>query len=152
LPTTSQELWEKYGQRHPGTRTGIGAFMQANMRLLAANNIGLTQIDNPPFTPLTPTAVQEFSWYFLTASTARISWTAPDNNQIYVQTFHRLNWDYSPDYNIYWKFTETYLSTISPRNWTHGYPTGTDIHIKMRSIDKWGRTSPQTHKIKLVVP
>jgi hypothetical protein len=152
LPATYKELWEKYGQTKKDCKTGIGAFMQANMRLLAADNIELTQIDNPPFTPSTPMAVQNFSWDWLTASTARIEWNNPLATTTYIQLFHRLNWDYTPTYNIYWVHVVTTNSDSGYYDWTHPYPTGTDVHIKVRSIDTHGRTSPYTHRIKKVVP
>jgi hypothetical protein len=151
LPATYQQLWEKYGQRNKGSKSGIGAFIQANMRLLSADNPDLIQVDHPPFTPSTPMAVQNFNWDWLTASIARIQWDDPLNSNTYIQFFHRLNWDYTPDYHIYWAHTATVNSYPGYYDWTHPYPTGTDVHIKARTIDAFGRVSPFTQRIKRVV-
>jgi len=151
LPTTYQELWEKYGQRKTDTRTGIGAYMQANARLLNADHPELVKVEHPPPTPSTPMAVQNFQWTFITPSTARIQWTLPAVSTTFIQVFHRLNWDYSPTYNIYWAHVITVRSDCGQYDWLHPYPIGTDLFIKLRSLDKWGRTSPYTHKDKKIV-
>lgn len=151
LPDSHQYLWEKFATLKSGLRTGIGAFMRMNMRLLSADHPELIAVSTPPHTPGTPEHVQGYGWSFVGASTARISWDAPQTSQTFVQMYHRLNWDYSPTYNIYWKHTKTVRSDCGQYDWVHPYPIGTDIHIKVKSMDRWGRQSPFTHRIKRVV-
>lgn len=152
LPEAYQFLWNKYGSRKQGTKSGLGAFMQANMRLLAADHPELVRVDHPPPTPSTPMALQNFNWSYAGASLARITWNNPLDSETFVQFFHRLNWDYSPSYNVYWRQTATVRSDCGQYDWLHPYPTGTDLFIRSKTIDKWGRTSPFTHRIKIVVP
>jgi len=152
LPIAHQELWEKYGQTKKDTRTGIGAFLQSNMRLLAADNNALTQVDHPPQTPSTPTAAAGFTWHFVGASIAQIQWSTPLSTTTYIQALHRLNWDYSPSYNVYWAITKTVASNPGLYNWLHTYPTNTKISLKLKTMDTYGRISPFTHKLSCLVP
>lgn len=152
LETHIREMWEKYASMSSSLRTGIGAFYRHNLRLLDADNPYLTMNETPPFTPGTPEHVQGFTWSFTVACYVLINWDAPQDNDLWILGSYRLNWDYSPDYNIYWKQLPVRLSSWGFQLWTHPVGTGDEIFIKLRSMDTWGRQSPVTHHIKLVVP
>jgi len=152
LPAEYQQLWQKYSEKNTGTRSGIGAYMQANLRLLSADCEGLTQIDHPPPYPHRPPQITGFSWSLVYSTTAHIQWATPLATDHYIQIWHRLNWDYSPSYNVHWAQVATVRADCGQYDWLHPYPIGTDLFIKLRSMDKWGRTSPDTHTIKRVVP
>lgn len=150
LPNENQQLWEKYGQRKQDTKCGLGAYIQANIRLLAANHPELIQIDSPPPTPGTPPQIQGFTWSFIDWSTIKITWTAPLVSTHYMQIFHRLEWNYSPEYNLHWAHVATVRSDCGEYIFNHSYPPTTDIYIKLRVLDRWGRIGPYTHTIKEV--
>lgn len=152
LPTHIRNMWEKYASLSAKYKCGTGAFYAHNVRILAAFSCTSWMLTAPPFFPATPHHVEGYDWSFAGASTVRMTWDTPRDPNLWIVPSYRLNWDYSPTYNIYWKQIPVVNSTFGTYDWIHPVPTGTEIFLRLRSMDKQGRVSPITHKIKKVVP
>jgi hypothetical protein len=146
-------MWEKYASMSSSLKTGIGAFYRHNLRLLDADNPYLGMLTAPPFFPSTPHHIEGFNWSFILGGSAcRITWTTPKDWYLYIVGSYRLNWDYSPNYNIYWKQLPVRGSKWGFQDWVHPVNSGDEIFIRLRVLDEQGRLSPVTHFIKKPVP
>lgn len=152
LSTTHQEMWEKYAslqERHMG---GFNAFLGVNMSLYNSGIPSPARRDYPPHTPDTPRAVRDFTVLSGSPTQNTLSWTAPDDAAVYVQTWKSYDWNYFSGYNQMWVIQAATLSTAGTYVHNHDTPSGARIWYRCRSIDLYGRKSPYTHTIKQLTP
>jgi len=147
LSTVGKGLWNEYASLTPGRKSGYNAYLQANMRLLAANDVNLTRIDAPPPNPQTPTAIVELSKYYFFPTWNRVSWTAPLSGTYFTQVYYTVPVRYTMNNKESWQLLGTTISTTGYIDHVHDYPVPMEIFYYARTIDLYGRISPRTAKV-----
>lgn len=147
LSTTNKELWNEYASLSNYRQSGYNAFLQLNIRLLAANNVNLTQKNAPPPNPQTPTAITGLSKYYFFPTWNQISWTAPLSGSYFTQVYYTVPVMYTMTNKENWQLLGTTTSSLGWMNHYHDYPTPIEIFYYARTIDLYGRVSPRTEKI-----
>lgn len=144
LSDTQKELWNKYASMLSGSLSGFNAFVGANTLLLKSNHADLVQINSPPPYPSTPEFITGQQLLRIASSTMRYSWTSPLTSNDYVQ----LEWAVQAGYDVHgkqaWHIVDVVRSDDGSIEWTNDYPLQTPVHVRARTLDKQGRTSPFT--------
>jgi len=147
ITTTNKELWDEYASITKQRQSGFNAYLGMNMVLLSANYSTLVQIQAPPPTPQTPTALTEFSKIIISSSRNSLQWALPRSYDYFTQVYYCIETKYSLKNKESWKLLSTIPSMDGFVYHDYLYPYGTPIFYYGRTIDAYGRTSPRTEKI-----
>jgi hypothetical protein len=152
LSPTHKMLWNKAASLHPARLLGHQLYTSFNVALADANNSDLSPINYPPLTPSTPESVIGFSAVAVDSASNLLSWASPLTAVDYTQAFFGLDWQYTGRHYIGFALVQTVRSDVGSIAHSHLYGAGVNMHYKLRTIDKFGRRSPFTHVITVVVP
>lgn len=152
LPPTIREMWERYGSRHEPPLCGRSRYLKTNLVLFASKNAELTYQEHPPFTASTPRSINGFTATPVDSVTNRLAWSAPLTAVDFVQSFQSLDKNYIPGYIKYWSHLQTVRGEVGEIIHTHSYPVGVHVYYRLRTVDSFGRISPNTHIVTVTVP
>ncbi|MCK4626641.1 MAG: hypothetical protein KAV00_15085 [Phycisphaerae bacterium] len=139
----NKELWGKFASLQGVHIAGYHAYMRLNVRLLKAGHADLTEISIPPLTPATPEHVMGFAASHAVGQNT-ITWSTPTGTSVYVQVYFSAEFGFSLLRKEHWGLLQTVRADVGQVIHTHDYPAGTPIAYKARSIDAFGRISPDT--------
>ncbi|MCJ7812913.1 hypothetical protein MUP95_06320, partial [bacterium] len=162
LSEDSHNLWNNYASLAHVRFTGKQAFIKLNGSLLGCSHADLITINYPPLTPSTPQFPIAFSAVALTSVSTCISWTSPLNDSVYISCYFHLHTGFCLEFPTYdlcntvgyrptQRFVETVRSDVGSIVHTHAWPVTAWLFYKAFSIDRFGRKSPLTHEIKVIV-
>lgn len=163
LTDQCKELWDTYASMAGMHCFGYHAFIKLNANILNACHADLTCTDHPPHTPGTPKHVRNFAVTAMSSTVTCLTWTHPNDVNTYVTGHFRLHRGFCLNFCTYglcptdgyrpsWRFINTHRADQLQMTHTHNWPTGARLFYRLNSIDTWGRKSPVSHAIKILVP
>jgi hypothetical protein len=163
LSTISKSLWNSFAVMHRKTMSGYNAFIMLNQNLCAASHSDLVCVTYPPKFPATPRFPFGFCVTPISSTVNCITWTTPALITNYITARFRLHKMFCcvfPSYSLCptvgfrptFRFVQTVRSDVSQIIHTHTWPSGARLYYKLRSIDTFGRITPYTHELRIIVP
>jgi hypothetical protein len=144
LSDTQHKLWHQLASLMKIHGDGISSYTRLNCRLLDADNVDLTIIDNPPQNTIALSFVAGLTAVASAPGQTDIAWTNPDNDFEYVQVYWRRHKPNPDNVNWFWSQIVCVRSDDLGYTHNHGLASGRIIYYKARVIDKKGRVSPWT--------
>jgi len=143
LTATQKELWSKYGSLMPRPITGLNAYIKLNANLW--NYLGTAyKITAPPPTPSVPGAIVGLSCASVDNVTNQCIWTAPTETCVLVIMDFSPMAGYDEGANPRWSFAASASASAVLVEHTHAYPEGTIINYQLRTMDLYGRVTPNS--------
>lgn len=160
LSPIQQSLWHANAKMQNVVSSGRTSFLRSNMSLLCASHADLVCVYTPPKFPATPRFPTGFCVFIMSESVNCISWTGPFLTTNYIAAYHRLHRGFCLNFPCFGdcttvgyrprnRFISTVRSDVGHMLHTHGWPAGTRLFYKLRSLDTWGRQAPYTHEIRV---
>lgn len=141
LSSTLKDLWNRYASLLPNPMTGLNAYQYQNANLVRYLGVS-KKITNPPPTPSTPESLIGFSAVNTDDTTATIAWTAPSTAGDYVIVDYAFMAGRDDGANPRWSFAGGASASALTVVHTHAFPIGTVLKYRARSMDSYGRLSP----------
>lgn len=148
LTSAQKELWHKYASLLPAPMTGLNAYIHLNANLW--RYIGTAgKITAPPPTPWRPGAVMGICCASVDSTNNQCIWTTPALTCVLVIL------DYSPLAGLddrahpRWSYVTAVSASVLLAAHAHTFPEHTIITYQLRSMDEYGRTTPnsETHDV-----
>lgn len=146
VSATDKLLWTKFATLQGGHIAGYHAYIRHNVRLLKAGHVDLVELTTPPLTPATPEHIMGFAASHAVGQNT-ITWDAPTSAVVYVQVYFSAEFGFSLLRKEHWGLLQTVRADVGQVIHTHDYPAGTPLTYKARSIDPFGRVSPDTNTL-----
>lgn len=158
LPESHKELWHSRAVMANKSYFGFQMFKSLNLNLLNASHSDLLTISYPPLTPSTPEFPKIFNVFKVSPANVCLTWSSPFSTKLKITANFRLHPSFcirhpsygccvATGYRMSWRFIKTEDSESGYINYIHTWPSNTRLYFRIRSIDKFGRLSPWTHKI-----
>lgn len=143
-------LWHNFTHRMGIKGDGTSSFVRMNCRLLDSDNPELTSIETPPENTNGLNYVAGLTASSTNPGETYLEWSAPSNDFEFVQIYWRRHRPNQDNVNLFW--SQVICVRSDTDNYTHAHGLAADrvIYYRARIIDKKGRVSPWTSKLKLI--
>lgn len=143
MSATLKEMWNKYASLMRKPMSGMNAYQHLNLAL--ARYFGTANIiSSPPPSPSTP----EMPWPFTTTAQAGqlvdCSWTVPTDASWLVLVYESPLVGLDDISHPRWDFVCSSAADLGICTIASSFPVGTYLRVMSKSIDSYGRVSPQT--------
>lgn len=130
--------------------SGFNAFMKLNQRLVYADTVGLTQINDAPADPSSPVPVVGATLsYSAGADEWLFGWSTPAGSTLFIQAFYSIMTGYRDNLFPMWKLSETKRSDLGDISISASdYDSGRFIRVRARVIDQNGEVSAWTETLE----
>lgn len=138
--------WACYADLLPTEMSGFNAFLARNTTALCADHGDLSYFpDAPPVFTVPDSPAPLALVYWQPTDRFCLSWTTPSLATLYVQSFHAPQAGFSNLNSPAWRHTETVRAAQLQLSLNgSGFPTGTVIRFRARTINAYGEPSPWT--------
>lgn len=149
LSDAQQTFWNTYAASLDDVMSGFNAYVRNNTKLIYANHGSLNQITTPPDPTNPPTSPTDFQVnYDPPDDEFDITWTAPDDANLWIQAFVSPRAAYKDKTSPMWSFIETIASTTFVMRYdASDYTSPRYFRFRLRVIDAYGETSAWTNII-----
>ena len=138
--------WACYAALLPTNMSGFNAFLGRNVTLLTADHPELVPYHTAPDVYSSPNSPAPIAASFCTFDGHyRVTWVTPAEACYYVQGFYAPQAGYSNVKFPPWKFSQTVAAALLSFDLDgSGFPAGTVIHFRARTLNVLGEPSPWT--------
>lgn len=141
LSATLKDLWNRYASLLPKPMTGLNAYVYQNLNLVRYLGV-VSKVTNPPPTPSTPESLIGFTATNTDSVTGTLAWTTPSTVADYVVVDYAFMAGRDDGANPRWSPAGGASASALTVVHTHAFPIGTKLRYRARSMDSYGRTSP----------
>lgn len=144
-------LWNKYASLQKKPMTGQNAYIKLNLNIWRYIT-SAHKITAPPATPSRPGAITGMSAASVDSTHNQVSWITPDDGAITVII------DYSPQAcfddksSPGWTYAANVASSYKITTLTHSFPSDTILKYRAKTMDIYGRMSPQSNIHNVTTP
>lgn len=142
LSSTLKEMWSKYASLLSKPMSGMNAYQHLNLAL--ARYFGTASIiTSPPPSPSTPEAPWPFTTTAQAGSLVDCTWTVPTDGNWKVLVYESPLVGLDDVSHPRWDFVCDSAASLGICTIASSFPVGTHLRIMAKSIDSYGRVSPQ---------